>query len=57
MADLYFPLLGAASAVWLLAAAVRLVHVAPWLGRAIPVVELERDHEESKLRVIDAHQG
>lgn len=54
--DRYFELLGAAVAVWLVAALAWLVHVAPWLGRTLPVADLERIHEESKLRVVAARR-
>lgn len=54
--DRYFELLGAAAAVWLVAALAWLVHVAPWLGRTLPVADLERIHEESKLRVVAARK-
>lgn len=48
----YFLLLGAASALWLLAAVTWLAAMAPRLLETIPVIEVEREHEESKLRVL-----
>lgn len=48
----YFLLLGAASVLWLLAAVTWLAAMAPRLLEAIPVVEIHREHEESKLRVL-----
>lgn len=50
--DGYFELLGAAAAIWLAAAAIWLAHVAPRLLRTVPAADLERMHEEAKLRVV-----
>jgi uncharacterized protein involved in response to NO len=48
----YFALLGAAATVWLVAAVTWLTSMAPRLLEAIPVVEISREHEQSKLRVV-----
>jgi uncharacterized protein involved in response to NO len=55
--DLYFELLGAAATVWLAGALVWLGHVAPRLVRTIPAVELARNHEQSKLRVLQSREA
>lgn len=51
-----FPLIGAASFAWIVGAFAWLALVGPRLLRMIPVVEIEREHEESKLRVLGQRQ-
>ena len=48
----YFALLGAAATVWLVAAVTWLAAMAPRFVETIPVVDIGRQHEESKLRVL-----
>lgn len=49
----YFPLVGAAAFLWIAGAIAWLALVGPRLLRTIPVAEIEREHEEAKLRVLD----
>ena len=48
----YFALLGAPAVVWLVAAVTWLAAMAPRFLETVPVVEIDRQHEESKLRVL-----
>ena len=53
----YFELIGTAATVWLTGAVVWLALAAPRLVRTIPVIELVRAHEESKLRVLPSREA